>query len=246
MKTLEVHLPKVIGHRGAARYAPENTLAGIRKAAALGAGWVEIDIRLLRDGNLAVIHDATLDRTTDGHGPVIRQNAASLCALDAGSWFGRRFRGERVPLLGDVLDLADNLGLGVNIEVKRSNGREKQTAAALIGVLRAMPRRPPVLVSSFSVPMLKAVRAADRALALGFLAERPNALSLAQARVLGCVSFHCNASRLRAGDVARIKEAEMYACAYTVNDADQAGRLWGWGVDAVFSDIPDVIIVAAR
>ncbi|MGE5147834.1 MAG: glycerophosphodiester phosphodiesterase family protein, partial [Candidatus Eiseniibacteriota bacterium] len=86
-------LPKLVGHRGAAALAPENTLAGFRAAAAAGVTAVEFDVRLSADGVPMVIHDATVERTTTGRGPVAAQSAAALGALDAGAWFGPRFRG---------------------------------------------------------------------------------------------------------------------------------------------------------
>src|SRR4029077_5147965 len=96
--------PLVIAHRGASGTCPENTLAGFRRAAELGAPMVELDVQLTRDGEGVVIHDVTLDRTTDGSGPVADHPRAEIERLDAGAWFGPTFRGERVPTLARVLD----------------------------------------------------------------------------------------------------------------------------------------------
>lgn len=98
----------VIGHRGAAAQAPENTIAGVRKAIELGADFVEIDVQRSADGDLVVMHDRTVDRTTNGTGPVAELSTAALQALDAGSSFSADFAGERVPTLDEMLSLVEN------------------------------------------------------------------------------------------------------------------------------------------
>ena len=128
-------LPRVIGHRGAAAVAPENTLASLRRAKELGAGWVEFDVKLTRDGAAVLIHDERLERTTDGRGEVARTTLAELRKLDAGAWFDPAFAGERVPTLGDALALCGELGLGINVEVKPCPGREAETARVAVETL---------------------------------------------------------------------------------------------------------------
>src|SRR3712207_1869075 len=98
--------PYVIGHRGAAGYAPENTMVSFERALALRADAIELDVHPTKDGSLVVIHDPTLDRTTSGHGPVVEHTLAEIRALDAGSWFHPSFKDERVPTLDEVLDWA--------------------------------------------------------------------------------------------------------------------------------------------
>ena len=98
-------LPWVIGHRGASGSAPENTLAAFRKAAALGARWVEFDVRLSADGRCILLHDDTVDRTTDGKGRADRMMLEDLAGLDAGAWFDREFAGETIPTLEETIDL---------------------------------------------------------------------------------------------------------------------------------------------
>jgi hypothetical protein len=119
-----MRLPRVIGHRGAAALAPENTLEGLRVAARLGVRWVEVDAKLSADGVVVLFHDETLDRTTDGNGPVAATRFAVLRRLDAGAWFGPAWRGPRVPTLEQALDLLSELGLRANVEIKPCPGRE--------------------------------------------------------------------------------------------------------------------------
>ncbi|MGE0260732.1 MAG: glycerophosphodiester phosphodiesterase family protein, partial [Alphaproteobacteria bacterium] len=146
---MTIRLPPVIGHRGAAARAPENTLAGLRRAKALGCAWVEFDVRLTADGTLVLCHDARLDRTTDRTGPVASQSLSTIRQSDAGSWFGPVFAGEPVPTLNEAMALAVELDLGVNIEMKADPGREYATAAAVAVALRRLGPRPPLFVSSF-------------------------------------------------------------------------------------------------
>jgi glycerophosphoryl diester phosphodiesterase len=109
---------RVAHHRGAGRYAPENTLESLRKALALGADYVEFDVRTTRDGAFVLLHDASLDRTTSGRGPVRQRTAAEVATLDAGSWFGRPFAGARVPTLDAFLDAAAPSGVGLYVDAK--------------------------------------------------------------------------------------------------------------------------------
>ena len=128
-------LPGVIGHRGAAAYAPENTLEGIREAANRGARWVEFDAKLTSDGVVILMHDDTLDRTTNGHGPVAQASYREIGLLDAGASFGAAWRGTRVPRLADALALLVELDMQANIEIKPCAGREIETARVVAEVV---------------------------------------------------------------------------------------------------------------
>jgi glycerophosphoryl diester phosphodiesterase len=122
--------PWLCGHRGHSVGAPENTLASIRAAAAAGGDIVEIDLRLAADGACVLLHDATLDRTTNGHGLVSAHSRAQLAAIDAGAWFASAFAGERVPSLQEAAALAHNLGLALQVEIKEY-GRDEAVFQAL-------------------------------------------------------------------------------------------------------------------
>jgi len=101
----QLSLPRIIGHRGVAGHAPENTLASIREAAAMGLMWVEFDVMMTKDGELVLIHDESLDRTTDGDGRVPKTSLAELKERDAGGWFDKRFQNERIPTLKETTKL---------------------------------------------------------------------------------------------------------------------------------------------
>ncbi len=111
----------VIAHRGASAYAPENTLAAFALAAEMGADWFELDCTLTKDGEVIVIHDDTIDRTTGAEGVVAEMTLSELKRYDVGSWFDPKFAGERLPTLGEALDLAKEKRIGVYVEIKNSD-----------------------------------------------------------------------------------------------------------------------------
>jgi glycerophosphoryl diester phosphodiesterase len=169
-----------IAHRGASGRAPENTHAAFAAALALGAQAIELDVQLSADGELMVIHDETLDRTTNGHGPVGDRTAAELLRLDAGSWFGAEFRGERIPRLADVLaQLRDRVTLNVEIKSARDLGVIEPKLAALVTAERATGW---VVFSSFHAQGVRNMRAAAPWARLGVLCDQdplPAGLALA-------------------------------------------------------------------
>lgn len=156
--------PLVIAHRGANLLAPENTLAAFRLAAQLGAQAVEFDVQLSRDGEVVVIHDAELERTTDGRGSVATSTAAELRRLDAGSWFGPQYANERIPLLREVLELP----LIPVIEIKTTGGQSRQLADRLAELLNVHGRSDAIIISGTSAPLRELQRLLPDARSLSF------------------------------------------------------------------------------
>lgn len=234
-----MHIPQVIGHRGAAAHAPENTLAGFRKAKALGCRWVEFDVRLAANGGLAVIHDATLERTTNGQGPVAARTLEDLAALDPGDGGG-------VPSLAQVLALLAELGLGANVEVK-AEGQAAPVTGALAAVACEQARRKyglDLLLSSFSLPALAAAQGAAAFLPRGLLRDAPGRDWAATAAALGCQSLHVQQRCADRALAEAVHGAGLRLLAYTVNEPARARDLIAQGIDAVFSDAPDRILAA--
>ena len=239
-------LPPLMGHRGAADSAPENTIAGFRRAKALGAPWVELDIQLTADGHLAVFHDETLERIT-GRAERLDQVPLDLIAgLDAGAWFGPAFTGERVPTLDQALVAITGLGLGVNIELKRHPGWETETARALAeAVGRSWPAgMAPPLVSSFADTMLAEVRRFAPHLPRAYLVRPLRPGYLDEAAELACVSVNLRWDALTPEEVAAVKAAGFQLAAWVVDEAAEARRFWEWGVDCIITGAPDVIVSA--
>jgi glycerophosphoryl diester phosphodiesterase len=240
-------LPAVIGHRGAMMWAPENTLASFRKAAELGAAWVEFDVRLSQDGHCVLLHDDTLDRTTSARGRADRLTVEALRDADAGVRFAAEFAGERIPTLHETIALLDELGVGANVEIKPAPGAEAATARAVVEVLRtAWPKRlPPPLLSSFKEISLAAARDAAPEFARGLLLERVKDDWRARLDALGCVTLHCDHRRLDRSRAAEIVAAGVPLLCYTVNDPVRGRELWDWGVTSMITDCPDRLLAAA-
>jgi glycerophosphoryl diester phosphodiesterase len=247
MSPSPVPLPPVIGHRGAAASAPENTLAALRRAAHLGCRWVECDVRLTADDEPILLHDAWLGRTTDGHGRVAALSLAAIRCHDAGSWFGPAFAGERVPTLAEALALLGALGLGAVIELKAEHGRARRTGARVAATIaRAWPSfLPPPIVSSFWPQALLGAREAAPELARGLLLRTVPKNWRTIAAWLGCATIHADHRFLHPAIVAEIRRYGYSVLAYTVNDAVRARFLFDWGVSAVFSDLPERVLAAA-
>lgn len=215
-----------IAHRGASAQAPENTLAAIRRAIDLGAPWVEVDVQACADG-LVVIHDQTLERTTDGHGPVAAQPLAALRALDAGN-------GERIPLPREVLDLCRGR-CGVNIELK-GPGVAPRLLPVLQDALAGGWSARDLLASSFDWTQLVTLRAALPQLPLGVLAEQVNEQTCAAARAVQASVIGCALDYVDAAAVTAAHGAGCRLWVFTVNTADEAARLALLGVDGMFTD----------
>jgi glycerophosphoryl diester phosphodiesterase len=242
----ELDLPPVIGHRGAAGVAPENTLVGLRRARALGCRWVEFDVRLTADRELVLLHDDGLERTTESRGKVGTLASSAIRCCDAGSWFDASFAGERVPTLEEAVEVLAELGLGANVELKseRSNAVETgMTAADLLARLWP-PHLPPPLVSSFVPDALEAVRHRAPTVARGLLLRRAGGGRWRRAQALGCATVHADHRFLRPAIVSEICKAGYSVLAHTVNDPARARELFAWGVRSVFSDVPHLILAA--
>lgn len=231
-------LPRVIGHRGAAAVAPENTLASIAKAKALGASWIEFDVKLTEDGHPILFHDDRLERTTDGEGLVAATTLAAIRRLDAGSWFHPAFRGEAVPTFAAALALCAELGLGINVEIKPCPGREQDTAAVTLQVLRELwPRSMPApLISSFAPAALRVAQEMAPEMPRGYLAGTLPRRWRAQMAEYGCATLHLNHRRIVPWQRATVVAAGVPLVLYTVNNGLAARRLLDAGVAAVFTD----------
>jgi len=220
-----------IGHRGAMGHAPENTLLSIRKAIELGADWVEIDVHFV-DGQLLVIHDNTLDRTTDGAGLLGDLSFSELRRLDAGE-------GERIPTLCEVIQTIVGK-VGLNIELKG-----KGTAAPVVEQLASLTKlhRETILLSSFNEIELENVFELDSAIKLGLLidgsVDGSLEKSLLLAKRINAYSIHLNVGEITSSIVHRAHQAALRVYVYTVNQSNDIERMKELGVDGVFTNFPD-------
>lgn len=235
--------PRVAAHRGGGTLAPENTLAGLRTGAQFGHAMGEFDAKLSADNVVFLLHDDTVDRTSNGQGAAARMRYEELAKLDAGSWRDAKFAGEPMPTLAQVAACCEELGLAANVEIKPCEGRDGETGRL---VAEETARRwanaaSAPLLSSFSYAALEAARDAAPHLPRGMLYERVPDDWRAQTAALGCVSLHASHRHLDAALVARIKSAGLFILAYTVNDLERARELVRWGVDTICTDRIDLI-----
>lgn len=235
--------PRIIGHRGAAAYAPENTLESIHTAADMGVEWVELDVKLTKDQIPVIFHDETLERTTDGIGSIADKTYQELQELDAGSWFGDSFSGIKIPTLEEAIDVLLQHDLGLNLELKPCPGREKETAeVALDALSQIWDDHARLLISSFQTVSLETAFdiALDWNRALLLPEEWPeNWAELAEYLAVSCINI--NGSTCTREDVEAIADLGLPALAYTINNPDRARQLLAWGVDGFFTDAPDVL-----
>jgi glycerophosphoryl diester phosphodiesterase len=233
--------PLWIAHRGAGRLAPENTLAAFRLGAAYGYGAFECDVKLSADGVPFLLHDATLDRTTNARGVAGERTWAELSQLDAGRWHGRAWAGEPIPTLDAVAAFCLANGLALNIEIKPTPDAEHRTGqvvareAARLWQGRALAP----LLSSFKTEALEGARDSAPQLPRALLLDSLSPGWLDQARALGCVAVVANFNLYGREMVERLHGAGLWALAYTVNDPSPARWLLGLGLDGLITDAVD-------
>lgn len=234
--------PPIVAHRGGGKLAPENTLAAIDVGAQYGHRMIEFDAKLSQDGAIFLLHDDTLDRTSNGWGVAGEQPWDKLVQLDAGSWFGSAFSDERLPLLAEVAARCRQHRLMANIEIKPTGGLEVETGRAVALAARVMWQgQVAPLLSSFSFQALEAAKMAAPELPRGLLLDSWDENWQRLTQTLGCVSIHLNHTVLNAERVAQLKQAGLRILVYTVNKPDRARELLQWGVDAICTDRIDII-----
>ncbi|MEA3375544.1 MAG: glycerophosphodiester phosphodiesterase family protein [Chloroflexota bacterium] len=228
-----------IAHRGASAVAPENTLAAFEKAAQLGADGIELDVRLCADGVPVVIHDASVDATTDGSGRVAGMTLAELKQLDAGSWFGPAFAGERIPTLAEtVATVGDQLLL--NFELKGEGLVDRGLVRAVVDLVEHHRLAERVLVSSFNPLALRHVQEIAPQIITGMLYTIRARLALARlVSARPYTAMHPHARTLDEGHMNWIQEHNHRIHVWTVDDSSEMRRLVEWGVDGIMTNVPD-------
>jgi glycerophosphoryl diester phosphodiesterase len=245
--------PRYLAHRGGGTLAPENTLLALDTGRQHGYRAAEVDAALTQDGVAVLLHDATLDRTTSGRGPLDQASAAQVTALDAGSWLDARFGAARVPTLAAALQRCREQGLWLNVEIKPVPGHEERTGTVVARTIAdfwgqgqqparhgAQATALPVL-SSFSGTALAAARRAAPGLRRGALFQRIPSDWPEVLHGLGAFSLHCDHRHLDARLARAVTDAGYGLLCYTVNDAGRAAELFDWGVDAICTDRIDLI-----
>jgi len=234
--------PRVLAHRCGGVLAPENALAGLHASAAQGIGGVEFDAMLAACGTPVLMHDETLDRTTEGQGEVARTPWSELSRLRLRGRDGRLSE-ERIPSLEQALACCATLGLAANVEIKPAAGHELDTGVRVAeSVARMADTRPlSALLSSFSTAALAEAARVAPLVPRGLLVDQPSDEAIAHARELGCRSLIANTEHLSADWVARTLAQGLEVALYTENDPSRAQARLAWGVSALISDTPHLL-----
>ena len=235
--------PRFIAHRCGGALTPENTLAGLRLAARRGFRAVEFDVLLSADGLPMLIHDETLERTTNGSGCVAELPSGQLAKLDAGIKHHRAFAGEFLPTLSQTLDACRSLGLSANIEIKPATGHESETGTVVARQVLAHAHdwpEAPLLLSSFSETALAAALKEAPAVPRALLVEAVPTDWHARLQQLECMALHSAARHLQPDQASEIIAAGFPLACYTVNRPEDAAPLFAGGVTAVFTDRLDL------
>jgi glycerophosphoryl diester phosphodiesterase len=226
-----------IAHRGASGQAPENTLAAIRAAIAMGSDMVELDLQMSRDGQIVVIHDEDLSRTAGVLGRVGEKNLQELKRLDVGGWYHRSFEGERIPTLGEVLSESHGK-VRLDLELKERSAAEGVFEERLIDALNREGMAEEVLISSFHWEMLRNVRKIHPRVEIGLLCRSRDGV-FAEAAAFGASTAIYPRRLARKETIRETHEKGLRCYVYTVNDPDEMLRCVKDGVDGICTDFPD-------
>jgi glycerophosphoryl diester phosphodiesterase len=231
--------PLIIAHRGASADAPENTIAAFELAVEQGADALELDLHLSRDNHPVVIHDFTLDRTTDGAGPVAERTVRELKRLDAGGWQGHRFRGQRIQTLQEVFERFRGR-TRFWIELKGGSDLYPGIEERVVSMIEIYDVMEAALVQSFDHSALARIRALNPGIRLGALVAQPpldpSVLPAGAADAI-CPGVHL----VTAEGAARLRQAGLDCYVWTVNEPAQMDRLVEWGVSGIITDRPGVL-----
>jgi glycerophosphoryl diester phosphodiesterase len=234
----------VIGHRGASGHAPENTLAAFRKAVALGATFIETDLQLSRDAHFVAIHDATVNRTTNGKGAVHDLTLAQLRNLDAGSWFGSEFSGERIPTLEEILQFSKKNDVVFYLELKP--GGSWGGEHALIGALRESGEIARAVAISFDAALVLRLRETDPTLMTGLLYEGQFENPTQKAVEVGARQLIARGDLVTPALLEQARKKDLQVVCWTVNHPAHMRMLIEAGVAGIMSDYPDRLVAAIK
>jgi glycerophosphoryl diester phosphodiesterase len=238
----------VVAHRGASGHAPENTLAAFRRAVELGAQFIETDLQITRDARVVAIHDLTLDRTTNGHGPVYQQTLKEIRALDAGKWFAssppESFAGERIPTLKEIFQFAVERDVNFYLELK--SGANWGVEHAVVAAMRELNAIARVVILSFDPSTLDSVYRLDETIMTGFLCEIPSNDLVERSVQVGARQLAPRGDLVTPALVEKAHNAGLQVVTWTINEPEQMRRLIEAGVDGIMTDYPDRLVEVLR
>ena len=236
----------VIGHRGAMGYAPENTLLSFEEAIRRGADLLELDVQLTADGEVIVMHDTSVDRTTDGTGFVRDFPIKRIQSFDAGTWYGPDYAGQYVPSLVQVIErfrrrkTARGHLVGLIVELKTVRGSGGSLADTIVALLTRENFVERCCIISFDAVALQEVRSAHKTLPVGLLFSEENEEGrIAQAKAIGAQAIFPRKTWVTARGVASAHKADLSVGTWTANTKNEMKRMMACGVDAITTNFPD-------
>lgn len=239
----------IISHRGGRSWAPENTLAAFRMSLEIGADGLELDVHRCASGELVVIHDESVNRTTNGVGLIEDITCPELKRLSAGAWWDEehgepgehRFSDERIPLLEEVLDLVDGRAL-INIELKNAPVAYPGIEEDLLSLLEGYRHKEKIIVSSFDHKLMLALKKSDPSIKTALLADALFVDMLSLAGQIGAGYWHPCFGSLRQDAVEEAHQAEIIVNAWTINNPREWATAIEWGIDGIVTDDPEGLV----
>jgi glycerophosphoryl diester phosphodiesterase len=239
---IDLRTPMVFAHRGFSFIAPENTIPAFKKAFELGADGIELDVQLSADGEVMVIHDTNLERTSNGVGKVSDHTLSSLKKLDAGSWFSKEYKGVSIPTLGEVFSLISK-NIVINVELKSNPDQVIDLPAKVTSLIKELGNQERVLISSFKIEMIKEIQQLLPEVKIGLLAQ-PSILGFKTrnqiAKTLPHDALHPFFRDVSSRMIKRYNKTGKRIHAYTVNKEEHMRKLFEMGVHGIFTDHPDI------
>jgi len=235
--------PIILGHRGASAHAPENTMAAFQHAIDCGADGIEFDVKLTRDKEIIIIHDLTVNRTTNGKGKVKELTLEKIRELDAGSHFSEKFRGEKIPLLKDVLVKMPPSFI-INIELTNYNSMFDGLAKKTANLVKDLGKAKQVVFSSFNPLNLILTKRIlpETPVALLALPGKAGALNRSRAMVKVAPKFiNPNYRDVNASFLKKQRDLNRSIITWTVNDVEEIIRLFDLKIDGIISDDPQLV-----
>lgn len=234
----------VIAHRGASGHAPENTMAAFRKAVALGATFIETDLQLSRDAHFVAVHDETVNRTTSGRGSVHDLTLAELRELDAGSWFGSEFSGERIPTLEEILQFSKKNDVVFYLEMKPSGAWGGEHA--VVAALRESGEIPRAVVISFDPSMVLNVHTIDPTVMTGLLCDGQLEKPVEKALEIGARQLAVRGDLVTPALLEQARKKDLQVVCWTINHPAHMRLLIEAGVHGIMSDYPERVVAALK
>ncbi|QVK18901.1 glycerophosphodiester phosphodiesterase [Mycoplasmatota bacterium] len=233
---------KIIAHRGASGYAPENTLAAFKLALEQKCDGLEFDVQMTKDEEIIICHDYRVDRTTNGTGHIKDLTLSELKTLDAGSWFDKKFTGEKIPTLEEVFEIVPP-GILMNIEIKNLAKERRDIEQKVVDLVLKHNRMDDVIISSFDHLSLKTVREINKDIKIGFLIYSYLLEPWTYFKKCGidAYSIHPAEEYLNEDFVLNAHKNNYKILCYTVNDKNTATTMDKMGVDAIISNYPDIL-----